>query len=62
MYGISYAVLLGVLSTNQFQSENQNTISDQREQMSEQVVSRIEPVIKWIKSHIQKDHYCIPKV
>ena len=64
MYGIYHAVLLGVLSTNQFQSQNKYMFdkSDQREKMSDQVVSRIEPVMKWIKKHINKDHFCIPKI
>ena len=63
MYGISNAVLLGVISTNQFQSLNQNTFarSEKREQMSDQVVSRVVPVMKWIKKHIENDHVCIPK-
>ena len=55
------AVLVGVISTNQFQSSNPDTQSKKREQMSDQVVSRVVPVMKWIKMHIEKDHVCIPK-
>ena len=63
MKEVSAAVLLGVISTDQFMSLNHKSFarSQKREQMSDQVVSRVVPVMKWIKKHIQKDHFCIPR-
>ena len=61
--GVSAAVLLGVISTNQFESLSHKSYarSQKREKMSDQVVSRVVPVMNWIKKHIKKDHFCIPR-
>jgi len=49
------AVLVGILSTNQYESLDQGRGSG----ISQQVVSRVVPVLKWIRRHIdRKDHVC----
>ena len=54
----SNALLVGIVSTHMFP-----TMKSRQEKIhiSDQVVSRIVPLLKWIKSHISKDHVCIPK-
>jgi len=60
---VSAAVLLGIISESQYKTLNDKKFasSEEREKMSDQVVSRVLPVMKWIKKHISKDHYCIEK-
>ena len=60
---MSAAVLLGIISESQYKTLNDKKFasSEEREKMSDQVVSRVLPVMKWIKKHISKDHYCIEK-
>ena len=60
---VSAAVLMGIISVSQYKTFNDKIYasSQEREEISDQVVSRVLPVMKWIKKHIEKDHYCIPK-
>jgi len=60
---VSVAVLLGILSVSQYKTLNDKIYasSQEKEEMDDQVVSRVLPVMKWIKKYIAKDHYCIPK-
>jgi len=55
------AVLLGIISESQYKTLNDKEFasSEERDKMSDQVVSRLVPVMKWIKKHISKDHVCI---
>jgi len=51
------AVLVGILSTNQYESLDQGRGTG----ISQQVISRIVPVMEWIKNHINSpDHICLP--
>ena len=62
-HAIGTAVLVGIISQSQSKtlSDKRFENSKEREQMSEQVVSRVFPAMKFIKEHISKDHDCIKR-
>lgn len=61
--GVAAAVLLGIISESQFKTLNKKNFNrgKKRQQMSNQVVSRILPVMQWIKDVISEGHHCIER-